>query len=157
MPARMKSLPLVCLLLCTLFLTAVSLADAAEATSTPLPFVSLEEADSAEAVVAPATGYILVTSPTLSGWLPLPESEDYLFPLNQTLPDGSQVENILHVTPEGVYMESSSCENQDCIHQGTVTLENRNDRILYNMIICLPNQVTLQLFTPEEVLQMYLR
>lgn len=157
MSSRKKSVLLVCLLLCSLFLAIFALAEAPETTSTPLPFVSLEEADATEAVVTPAAGYILVTSPSLSGWLPLPESEDYLFPLNQTLPDGSQVENILHVTPEGVYMESSSCENQDCVHQGTVTLENRNDRVLYNMIICLPNQVTLQLFTPEEVLQMYLR
>ena len=39
--------------------------------------------------------------------------------------------------------------------QGTVTLENRDERILYNMIICLPNQVMLELYTPEEVLEMY--
>ena len=36
----------------------------------------------------------------------------------------------------------------------SLTLENREERILGNMIICLPNQVTLQLFTPEELLEM---
>ena len=108
-----------------------------------------------ETTSVPARGYVLVTSPTQSGFLPLPEEEDYLFPLVQIFPDGTSTENLLHLTPEGVYMESSTCANQDCVHQGTVTLENRNERVLYNMIICLPNQVTLQLLTPEEVLQMY--
>jgi hypothetical protein len=51
-------------------------------------------------------------------------------------------------------MEDSTCENHDCVEQGMVTLENRDERILSNMIICLPNQVTLQLFTPEELLEM---
>ena len=61
---------------------------------------------------------------------------------------------MIHLTPDGVYMEDSTCANHDCVNQGTVTLENRNDRILGNMIICLPNQVTLQLYTPEEILTM---
>jgi hypothetical protein len=52
-------------------------------------------------------------------------------------------------------MEDSTCENHDCVDQGEVTLENRKDRILGNMIICLPNQVTLQLLTPDEVLEMF--
>lgn len=103
---------------------------------------------------APAKGYVLVTTATQTGFLPLPEEEDYVFPLTQTLPDGTVAENLIHVTPDGVYMESSNCENQDCVHEGTVTLENRQDRILGNWIICLPHQLTLQLLTPEEVLAM---
>ena len=109
-----------------------------------------------EPAAAPAKGYILVTAGSEQLWLPLPAEEDYIFPLTQTLPDGTTMENVLHVTPDGMYMESSTCHNQDCVKQGTVTLENRDDRLLYNMIICLPNQVTLQLFTPEEVLAQYL-
>ena len=70
------------------------------------------------------------------------------------MPDGTEVENVIHLTPDGVYMEDSTCENHDCVEQGEVTLENREERILSNMIICLPNQVWLQLFTPEEVLEM---
>ena len=67
---------------------------------------------------------------------------------------GTETENVVHLTPEGVYMESSTCEGHDCVLQGEVTLENRKDRILGNMIICLPNQVCLQLFTPDEILEM---
>ena len=107
---------------------------------------SLEE--EAETPV-PAKAYVLVTTASRMGFLPLPEEDDVLFPLVQTLPDGRETENIIHLTPDGVYMDSSNCENQDCIGEGTVTLENRRNRILGNMIICLPNQVTLQLFTPE--------
>ena len=31
-----------------------------------------------------------------------------------------------------------------------MTLDNIEERILFNMVICLPNQVTLELLTPEE-------
>ena len=102
----------------------------------------------------PAKGYVLETTATQSGWLPLPESEEYSFPLRQILPDGTEALNVIHLTPEGVYMEDSTCANHDCIDEGIVTLENRKERILGNMIVCLPNQVLLQLFTPEEVLEM---
>ena len=68
--------------------------------------------------------------------------------------DGTEAVNTIHLTPEGVYMEDSTCQGHDCVQQGEVTLDNRNERILGNMIICLPNQVTLQLYTPEELLEM---
>ena len=102
----------------------------------------------------PAKGYVLVSTATQSGWLPLPEEGEVSYPLRQLLPDGTEAENVIHLTPDGVYMEDSTCEGHDCVDQGVVTLENRNDRVLGNMIICLPNQVTLQLFTPEEILAM---
>lgn len=102
----------------------------------------------------PARGYVLVTTATQSGWLPLPEEEEYSFPLRQVLPDGTEALNVIHLTPEGVYMEDSTCANHDCVDEGMVTLENKSERILGNMIVCLPNQVILQLFTPEEVLEM---
>ena len=103
---------------------------------------------------SPAKGYVLVTTATQSGWLPLPEEGEASFPLRQTLPDGTEAVNVIHLTPDGMYMEDATCANHDCMGQGVVTLENREERILGNMIICLPNQVTLQLFTPEEVLEM---
>ena len=98
-----------------------------------------------------ARGYVLVTSPTVTGWLPLPEEEDYVYPLRQINGEGKKTVNMIHVTPEGVYMESSTCDNQNCVHEGIVTLENRDSRILGNMIICLPNQVTLELYSAEEL------
>ena len=102
----------------------------------------------------PANGYVLVQTATQLGWLPLPEEGEQSVPIKQVLPDGTEAENIVHLTPEGVWMEDSTCENHDCINQGEVTLENKSDRILGNMIICLPNQVMLALYTPEEVLEL---
>lgn len=99
-----------------------------------------------------AAGYVRVSSPTVSGWLPLPEKEDYVFPLRQMTAEGDEIINNIHLTPTGVYMESATCENQDCVKQGEVTLENKSARVLENMIICLPNQVFLELYSSEELL-----
>lgn len=60
--------------------------------------------------------------------------------------------NIVHVTPTSIDMHEANCENQDCVEQGEVTLENKDTRILGNMIICLPNQVTLQLYSRDELI-----
>ncbi len=77
---------------------------------------------------------------------PLPLYKETAYRLRQA--DGR--ENVFHVTRDSVYMESANCDNQTCIHQGMVTLENREARLLGNMIICLPNQVVLELITPQE-------
>ena len=63
-------------------------------------------------------------------------------------PDGKQ--NVVHTTASGAVMHFSTCDNQSCVQQGEVTLENRDDRVLMNMIICLPNEVILEVLTPEE-------
>ena len=99
-----------------------------------------------------ARGYVRVVSPTIEGWLPLPEEEDYVYPLRQAGGDGRELVNVIHVTPSGVYMESANCENQDCVLQGEVTLDNKGSRTLENMIICLPHQVVLELYSTEELL-----
>ena len=128
---------------------------AAEEASEPTEPAAAEEAsEAAEPTAAPARGYVLVTTATRSGWLPLPEEGEVSYPLQQILPDGTEAVNVIHLTPDGVYMEDSTCANHDCIKQGEVTLENLDERILGNRIICLPNQVSLQLFTPEELLSM---
>ena len=57
--------------------------------------------------------------------------------------------NTIHVTPDSIWMEHSTCDNQDCVMQGTVSLDNMETRVLSNMIICLPNEVVLELHTPE--------
>lgn len=105
------------------------------------------------AAATPARGYVLVSTATDVRWLPLPESGEETIAVRQTR-DGKELENVLHLTPDGVYMESSTCEGQDCVKQGEITLENRHERVLQNFIICLPQQVTLELYTPEEILQM---
>lgn len=61
------------------------------------------------------------------------------------------MENVVAVTKDSITMHSSSCDNQDCVQQGTVTLKNRAKRVLQNMVICLPNEVILELYTQEEV------
>jgi len=106
------------------------------------------------AEVSPAmpAGYVRVSTATRSGWLPLPVEEDTTFPLVQIKMDGTQSLNLIHLMPDGVYMEDATCENHDCMGQGEVTLENIPERVLGNMIICLPNQVVLELFTAEETL-----
>lgn len=35
------------------------------------------------------------------------------------------------------------------MHQGEVTLDNYEDRVLMNWIVCLPNQVTLELVVDD--------
>jgi len=64
-------------------------------------------------------------------------------------PDGT--ENVIHVTPDSICMKSSTCDNQDCVLQGMVSLDNMSSRVLGNMIICLPNEVTLELHTPQSL------
>lgn len=113
-----------------------------------------DPAEAPTATAVPARGYVMVQTATQYGFLPLPE-EEYSIPVSQILPDGTTCTNVIHLLPDGVYMESSTCENQDCVGEGTVTLENKADRVLGNFILCLPNQVTLQLFTPEELLEIY--
>ena len=94
----------------------------------------------------PAKAYLVVTVNNMM-YLPIPLREDGSFTLTQK--DIGAV-NVVHVTPDSVFMESSTCEGQDCVKQGMVSLENRHQRVLGNMIICLPNKVVLELYSPEE-------
>ena len=93
--------------------------------------------------------YLVVTAGNVTYKPILLDQEDVL-----TLSQGEETVNLIHVTPRGVWMESSTCENQDCVEQGEVTAENRQSRILGNMIICLPNRVQLELFTSGELIAM---
>ena len=65
-----------------------------------VPSVSSAEESPAVSVAetpppAPAQAYILVTTASQMGFLPLPDEEDYLFPLTQTLPDGTVTQSVL--------------------------------------------------------------
>lgn len=68
--------------------------------------------------------------------------------LTLTQKDGQ--ENVIHYTPTSFYMHASTCEGQDCIAQGEVTFENISSRPFFNSVICLPNQVSVALITPQE-------
>ena len=139
----MKRLSIVFLAALLLMTALTAWAGAEEAEAAP---EAAEEAPDREPL-----GYVLVTTNTAAGWLPLPLDEDTVWPVRQTSPDGTEYLNVLHLMPDGMYVEEASCENHDCVEQGTVTFDNREERILGNMIICLPNQVVFYLYTPEEV------
>ena len=117
-------------------------------TATPVP----EDSQSPEVTFDPASikAWLLVTAGgTTYQPIPLVEEGEY-----SVIQEETGAKNVIHVTTESVDMKSSTCENQDCVKQGVVSLENRDSRLLGNMIICLPNQVTLELYTTEELIQM---
>ena len=102
----------------------------------------------------PSIAYVLVRLPNTSGLLPLPVEGEYTRTIRQTMADGTEAVNVLHLTPEGFWMEDANCEGHDCINEGMVTLENREERVLWNMVICLPHQLSLELITRSEAEQM---
>ncbi len=117
------------------------------------PGVNLENEYSEETIDAvrsyfeeyPAESYLIVK--TASGTaMPIPLNSDNAFTVKQS--DGS--ENTVHIGKNSFYMEASNCENQNCVEQGEVSLENRDTRVLLNMVICLPHNLSLELLTPEE-------
>ena len=110
-----------------------------------------EESDETELT---AKGYVLVTAGSEARWFELPESEDYTFSIRQTDAYGGEMNNTITLTPDGVYMQESDCENQDCVGEGLVTLENKSERVLGNMIVCLPHQIMIELYSLDEVLAM---
>ena len=95
----------------------------------------------------PVRAYLLVTVGGVA-YQPLPLTQEGDYTITQK---ATGAENVIHVSTEGVYMKSSTCENHDCVQQGEVTLANKGTRILGNMIICLPNQVTLELYSEQEL------
>ncbi len=105
----------------------------------------------------PAVAYVLVRMPETIGLLPLPTEGGYTRTIRQTMPDGTEAFNTLHLTPDGFRMENANCEGHDCIKEGEVTLENREERVLWNMVICLPHQLSLELITREEALSLLRR
>ena len=100
-----------------------------------------------------APGYVYISAGGQGKWFMLPEKETPL-QLSRTGENGQEIRNVVVLFPQGAYMQSSTCENQDCVHQGQVTLENKEKRALQNMILCLPNEVIIELYSPEEIAAM---
>ncbi len=93
----------------------------------------------------PAESYLVLE--TQSGvHAPVPLNRDNEFRVTQA--DGS--ENVVHIGKNAFYMASSNCDNQNCVQQGEVTLENRDSRVLFNMVICLPHDLSLELLSRAE-------
>lgn len=86
-------------------------------------------------------GYVVLTVGGRQYGDPIPMDRDKIITLKQD--DGKL--NKVHITPETVYMEFSTCENQDCVGQGEVHVDTYKDRILGTYIICLPNNVSIEM------------
>ena len=114
-------------------------------TPAPTGYSSEKSAEEVSPTLSPADAYLKITvDQSVSN--PIPLTEETEFRLSQA--NGS--ENVVHVTKDAIWMSSANCADQSCVDQGTVSLKNRDSRLLKNMIICLPHGVTLQLLTPEE-------
>lgn len=113
--------------------TAEPIATEAPAATDVLPASEATEVPDAEA-------YLVVTvNGMIYEPIPLYQAGRY------TVRQGDMV-NVIEVTRNSVCMAESTCDNQDCVEQGVVSLDNINERVLHNAVICLPNQVTLELY-----------
>ena len=124
-------------------------APAAEATEAPKAEAEMQ----GPAMVGPmppkkaeaVRGYVVLTVAGRQHGDPIPMDRDKIITLRQE--DGKI--NKVHITPEKVYMESSTCDNQDCVGQGEVHVDTYQDRILSTYIICLPNNVQIEMVPVE--------
>ena len=71
-------------------------------------------------------------------------------PQTVTIDQGDGKVNVVEVSDHGAVMLSSTCDNQQCVHMGEVTLDNWEVRANQAFIICLPNRVTVELAVKEE-------
>ena len=119
-----------------------------------LPAPTESAADQPENTSVPASemplGYVLATASGETKWSPLPTTDDDLI-ITITREDDPAISNTLRLTRNGFVMDSSTCDNQDCVMQGEVTLENKSDRVLMHMVICLPHNVSAELYSMEEL------
>lgn len=75
-------------------------------------------------------------------------------PLNEdtviTVDQGDGKVNHVQVKDGTIFMADSTCADGLCVSQGAMSPENYENRPMLNWIICLPNQVTVQLRVDEE-------
>ena len=123
--------------------------EAPVATEAPVETEAPKQAAVAGPMPAPQTGevrgYVVITVGNRQYGDPIPMDRDKVITIRQS--DGKI--NKVHITPEKVYMEHSTCENQDCVGQGEITLDNYKTRILSTFVICLPNAVTIEMVPVE--------
>lgn len=109
----------------------------------------MEESAGKEDAASLADAYLVVMVGDVV-YNPIPLTGPNRYVLRQS--NGEKV-NIVEVTEDSIWMAESTCDNQDCIYQGKVSLENRDARVLQNMVLCLPHNVTLLLMTQDEIRQ----
>ncbi len=84
----------------------------------------------------------------LNGELYASASMDEPQTITVTQDNGS--ENVIVIDETGVRMEYSTCINQICVHQGTLTPNQTDALATGNWIVCLPNGVTVELTQAED-------
>ncbi len=113
-----------------------------ETEATPSPAAGSETAQEAgeKGEIKPAEAYLYVyLKNRLYGIVPLGEEQD------MTVDQGDGVVNVIHLLPDGFFMASSTCDNQLCVMEGTVTVQNYRSRVLGTSILCLPHGLDLEL------------
>ena len=98
-------------------------------------------------------GYVLAQANGETKWIALPTTDEDLY-ITISRQDDSGISNTLRLMKNGFVMDSSTCDNQDCVMQGEVTLENKDERVLMHMVICLPHNVSAELYSLEELQEM---
>lgn len=142
--------------------TATEAAQTPEATAEPAATEAPTATEAPEATDAPKSanmvgpmmpkqtekvrGHVVITVAGRQYGDPIPMDRDKIITVKQE----NGAINRIHITPEYVEMESSTCENQDCIGEGEVNVNTYKDRILSTYIICLPNQVTIEMVPADE-------
>ena len=125
---------------------------ASEATAEPAAEATAEpEAAAVAGPMMPAQtqkigGHVILTVGSRQYGDPIPMDRDKIITIRQS---NGQI-NKVHITPDSAYMEYSTCDNQDCVGQGHITLDNYETRILSTFVICLPNNVTIEMVPAEE-------
>ena len=66
-------------------------------------------------------------------------------PQSVTIRQENGAVNVVTVTEGGVYMQSSTCDNQVCVDTGMVSRENWEFKPSGAFIVCLPNRVSVEL------------
>lgn len=95
----------------------------------------------------PIKGYAIILVGQKQYGDPIPMDRDKTINIKQ---DNGQV-NEIKITKDSVEMHASSCENQDCVHQGIITRDNYLTRILGSYVVCLPNEVTIQYIAASQL------
>lgn len=95
-----------------------------------------------------ADNYLLITMDGGSYIVPLiPEYVGQSLTLTQ-----GENTNVVRILENGFVMDSASCPDQICVSEGEVYAENIATRVLGNGVYCLPNHVSLEMYTAEEML-----
>ena len=102
----------------------------------------IQPSETAQAADADAYLFIILNN-RVWGIEPLGEEREI------TVDQGDGVVNVIHLLPDGFYMASSTCDNQLCVSEGTVTVDNYQRRILGTSVLCLPHHLDLELVVPS--------